>query len=335
MKAAVFEGFGQPLAIETLPDPSPGPDQVLVRVGRCGICGSDLHLTENPLFGVTPGTVLGHEFAGEVEAVGRNVTKFKAGDRVAVSSVESCGHCASCLAGEPYWCPQMRIATGGYGQYALANEWQCVPLPGTVSIEDGALVEPMAVALHGVNLCQMRPGTRVLVIGAGPIGLATIYWLNRLGAGQIAVTASSLRRAELAYKMGASHFLAPEGDRIAAVNAALGGPPQIVFECVGAPGMLAQAIDHVGPRGTVLVQGLCGVPDTFTPFAAVAKEVRIQASALFHAQDFQYAVDVFDRGAVEPHAMITDTVGLDAMPPAFEALRHRTTQCKVMVKAWE
>lgn len=335
MKAAVFREFGQPLAIEELPDPTPGPDEIVVRVARCGICGSDLHLTENPVFGIPSGIVLGHEYSGEVVALGREVERLRLGDRVAVSPHYGCGQCATCLAGEPVWCSMMRLDGGGYGQYSLAAARQAVRLPSTVSLEDGALVEPLAVGLHGINISEMRSGARILVIGAGPIGLATVFWARRIGAGRIAVTASSMRRAELARHMGATDFLAPSEEPVAEVNRALGGWPDIVFECVGAPGMIARAIDHVKPRGTVVVQGLCAVPDSIVPFAAVAKEVRIQTSAFFAHRDFEFSVDVLDRGAVEPHAMITDTVSLAEMPPAFEALRHRTTQCKVMVKPSE
>jgi len=103
MKAAIFHGIGQKLCIEVVPDPTPGPGEVVVKVGRCGICGSDLHMTEDPMFGVPAGAVLGHEFAGEIAAIGKGVEGLKVGDRVSVPPVKGCGHCASCLKGEPAW----------------------------------------------------------------------------------------------------------------------------------------------------------------------------------------------------------------------------------------
>ena len=331
MRAAIFKGFGQPLAVEDVMDPTPGPDEIVVRVARCGICGSDLHLTENPSFGLPPGAVLGHEYAGEIVAAGRDTGRLKVGDRVAVSPHYGCGKCATCLAGEPVWCKNMRLDGGGYGEYSLAAERQAVKLPQTVSLEDGALVEPLAVGLHGIAVSEMKPGAKVLVIGAGPIGLAAVFWARRLGASKVAVTAGSTRRAGLAMAMGATDFVAPDED----VVAALGQAPDIVYECVGAPGIIQRAIDHVRVKGTVCVLGLCAHTDTIVPFSAVAKEARIQTSAFFTHHEYKYSVEALDRGAVEPHAMITDTVSLGEMPDAFEALRHRSHQCKVMVRSGE
>jgi (R,R)-butanediol dehydrogenase/meso-butanediol dehydrogenase/diacetyl reductase len=331
MKAAVFKKLLAPLEVETLPDPIPGANEVVVEVCRCGICGSDLHLTEDAIFGVPPGAVLGHEYAGRVADVGRDVDRKLIGEHVAVFPVHGCGKCATCLAGLPAWCKVMRIDGGGYGQYSLAEPHQLVKLPRTLSLADGALVEPMAVSLHGVKLARPQPGARVLVIGAGPIGLAAAYLSRRLGAGRVAVTAGSNRRAELALTLGAHVFIDPADASPAAVEAALGGPPDIVYECVGKPGLIQRCIDYCRPRGTVIVLGLCTHPDTIQPFALVTKELTIQASAFYEVCDFEIAADVLDREGDAPRAMVTDVVGLDAMPLAFEALRQRSTQCKVMV----
>ena len=331
MKAAVFKGLGKPLAIESVPDPVPNAGEVVIKVGRCGICGSDLHSTSNPHRTAPLGKVLGHEWAGEIVEVGLGVTKFKKGERVAVLPLSGCGMCASCLAGEPAWCARRNIDGGGYGEYATTHERQCFKLPQVLSLEDGALVEPMAVGLHGVVMSDMKPGQKILVIGAGPIGLATIYWARRMGAGVIAATASSTRRAKLAEDMGATMFLAPDAD----MAEALGGPPDIVFEAVGAPGLIQQSINVVKRRGTVVVLGLCWDPDTFTPGGAVGKEVRIQCAGFYSAREFEHAIDPFERGSLEPRAMVTDTVSLADFPAAFEALRARTHQCKVMLDPWK
>jgi (R,R)-butanediol dehydrogenase/meso-butanediol dehydrogenase/diacetyl reductase len=225
----------------------------------------------------------------------------------------------------------MRIDGGGYGQYSTAEEHQLVPLPRSLSLEDGALVEPMAVSLHGVRLAHPQPGARVLIIGAGPIGLAAAYWSRYAGAGRIAVTAGSMRRAELARTMGADVFIDPADSSPAAVEAALGGPPDIVYECVGKPGLIQRCIEYCRPRGTIVVLGLCTPPDTFMPFQLVSKEQRMQASAFYEVQDFELAASVMEKDAATPRAMVTDIVGLDAMPEAFEALRRRSHQCKVLV----
>jgi len=192
----------------------------------------------------------------------------------------------------------------------------------------------MAVGLRAVNLANMHSGARVLVVGAGPIGLAVTFWARRMGAGRIAVTASSNRREALALEMGATCFVAPGENPVEDVNRALGGPPEIVFECVGKVGMVQKCIEHVGPRGNVIVVGLCTHPDTFNPFLFVSKECRLQPSAFYTTRDFHTTLDVLEAGDTRPHHMITDTVTIDTMPEAFEALKQRTTQCKVLVDSW-
>jgi (R,R)-butanediol dehydrogenase/meso-butanediol dehydrogenase/diacetyl reductase len=335
MKAAVFQGVHQPLTVENLPDPEPaGPHDVVVQVARCGICGSDLHIAEDPTFGVPAGVVLGHEYAGEVVAVGTSVKSVKVGDRVTVNPLTSCGQCAACLAGDLSMCNEMAVGGGGYGQYSLVKEHQCVRMPEGLSLDDGAIVEPMAVGLRAVNLAQLQSGARVMVLGAGPIGLAVTYWARRMGAGKIAVTASSNRRADLAKEMGASVFLTPGENPIEEMNQALGGPPEVVFECVGKVGMVQRCIEHVGRRGRVIVVGLCTHPDTINPFLMVSKECTLQPSAFFTTRDFQTTLNILESGDTSPYNMITDIVTIDKVPEAFEALKQRTSQCKVMIDTW-
>lgn len=335
MKAAVFQGVHKPLVVETTPDPECGPADVVVKVGRCGICGSDLHISEDPIFGVPAGVVLGHEYSGEVVAVGKEVATIKVGDRLAAFPLQSCGQCGPCLTGNPTWCEKgMVVGGGGYGEYSKIAEHQCIRMPDGVSLTDGALVEPLAVSLHALNLSKMKAGARVLVVGAGPIGLAAVFWARRLGAGKIACTASSTKRAALAMEMGADVFVGASETPVEDVNRALGGPPEIVFECVGKPGLIQRCVEHVAPRGMVVVVGLCTQPDTFMPFAAIMKECIIQPSAFYEVRDFQTTLDVLNAGILTPHAMITDEITLKALPEAFEALKQRTHQCKVMVNAW-
>lgn len=336
MKAAIFEAVGKPLMVKDIPDPIPGPGEIVVSVGRCGICGTDLHMTEGHGYTYPPGTIPGHEFAGEVVAIGKGVESLKIGDRVASLPMTGCGTCRACAEGVPFFCANgMRGLPGAFAQYALATARESVKLPSSLSLADGALIEPLAVGLHGVALAQMSPGARVLVLGAGPIGLGTVFWARRLGAGNIAVSASSRRREQLALAMGADTFLDPQEDLVAASMAALGGAPDVVFECVGLPGLIEQAVNSVRPRGTVTVLGCCSSPDTFTPAAALFKEVRLQFSNTYSVQQFEHVARVLDAGHVEPRLLITDTVSLSSLPETFEALRQRTTQCKVMVDPWE
>jgi (R,R)-butanediol dehydrogenase/meso-butanediol dehydrogenase/diacetyl reductase len=332
MRAAVFRALNQPLSMEDVADPCPSANEVVIRVGRCGICGSDLHMTREPAFGVAPGTVLGHEFAGEVVAVGSSTVGLKSGDHVAVAPIRGCGYCPCCLNGEPAWCSQMSLQGGGYAQYALATDRQCLKLPATTSTEEGALVEPLAVALHAVALSGLKAGDRVLVMGAGPIGLAVAYWARRHGAIRVAVSDLNAFQSQLAAQVGATAFVQSTSEVVAQVNAALGGAPDVVFECVGRPGVLAEAIEHIRPRGTIVVLGLCTSADSFIPFRAVSKEVKLITSAFFNLREYQTALDTLDGGRSPARLLITDTVPLIRLPVVFEDLRQRTSQCKVMVR---
>jgi len=337
MQAAVFKGVGLPLAIETRPDPVPGADEVVLKVGRCGICGTDLTMTDGSGQVYELDSIIGHEFAGEVVATGTKVTRLKVGDRITALPYAGCGQCATCLAGRPNFCVQFRGVAGGFGQYLATPERVVVKLPDTLTLADGALIEPLAVSLHGVALARMSPGARVLVIGAGPIGLGAVYWARRLGAGPIAVTARTRRGENLAMQMGANTFVIPEPsqDWVPAVNAALGGMPDVVIEAVGKKDLIAQAVNCVRPAGTVVVLGFCSVPDSFIPAIAVWKEVTLQFSMTYSIAEFEHVARVMDAGDVESRALVTDTVPLAALPPRFEALRQRTHQCKVMVSPWD
>lgn len=334
MRAARFQGLRQPLKVEEVADPVPEPGGVVVKVARCGICGSDLHMAEDEAFGACPGDVFGHEFSGEVVAVGNDTERVRIGDRVAVVPLSSCGHCESCMAGEPAWCSRMRLQGGGYAEYAAIHERQCVVLPETASLADGAIVEPLAVALHGVTLSGLRQGDRVLILGAGPIGLAVAYWARRFGAGKVVVQDITRLQAERAFSMGAHEFVSDVEDPVAAADRALAGKADIVFECVGVPGLIAQSVEHARVKGRIVIIGLCTRPDSFVPFRAVSKELMLITSAFFKRQEFEAALDALSRGSVEPRHLISDTIDLRDVPERFEALKKRSGECKLLISPW-
>ncbi|HTM94231.1 MAG TPA: alcohol dehydrogenase catalytic domain-containing protein, partial [Croceibacterium sp.] len=310
MKAVTFQALHNPLALETLPDPTPDAGQVVVKVGRCGICGSDLHMTEDAAYGCQHGDVLGHEFAGEVVELGKEVEGLKTGDLVSVIPLKSCGRCEHCRKGEVQWCAQFGLQGGGYAEYALTRPNQCIRLPDAITLADGAIIEPLAVALHGVNLSGLQKGDKVLVLGAGPIGLAAAFWARRMGAAKVAVQDIAEFQRGRALEMGADMFVVDPADPIGSAERALGGKADIVFECVGMPGLIAQAVDQVRNRGTILLLGLCTKPDTFNSFAMLSKEAKLVTSAFFTVPEYQAALDALAGGAIEPRLLVTDTITL-------------------------
>ncbi len=332
MRALVFDAFEKPLRETVVPDPTPSADEVVISVSRCGICGSDLHMTEDPTFGLAGGEVIGHEFSGEVLEVGRDVRDLRPGDLVAAAPILGCGQCAMCNAGEPAWCENgMKLIGGGYAEFASLAGRQLRRLPYGISLEDGALAEPLAVALHGIIRSGMKAGDRVLVVGAGAIGLSVVYWARRMGAGCVVAADLHDHQRERAGDLGASGFVISGPDMSNRVASACRGAPDIVFECVGKVGLIDHCIDLVRPRGTVCVLGLCTGTDCLDSFRAISKEVNIVMSVFFNMHEFANSIEALDSGRFAPQHLVSDVVTLSAAPVAFEALKERTTQCKVLI----
>jgi (R,R)-butanediol dehydrogenase / meso-butanediol dehydrogenase / diacetyl reductase len=332
MRAAVMQGLHKPLTLETIPDPTPSAGELVVKVGRCGICGSDLHMTEDATYGKGAGDILGHEFAGEVVALGKGTEGMALGDLVSVIPLQSCGTCTSCKSGDIAWCEHFGLQGGGYAEYAITKPNQCVKLPKSASLADGAIIEPLAVALHGVNMSGLKPDDKILILGGGPIGLAVAFWARRKGALDIVVQDITDYQKHRALQMGADSFSVDPVDPVGSAERMLGSKADIVFECVGIPGLIAQAVQQVRNRGTILLLGLCTRPDTFNSFAMLSKEVRLVTSAFFTRREYEEALDALDAGAAEPRLLVSDTISLEHTPARFEALRTRTHDCKILIQ---
>jgi threonine dehydrogenase-like Zn-dependent dehydrogenase len=332
MKVVVFDAVGQPLRASTQPDPSPAADEVVLRTTACGICGSDLHISEDPApFGIGAGYVLGHEISGEVVALGSQVTGLKIGDGVAVVPMRGCGHCARCLAGDPARCAQMVLIGGGYAEFVSVAARQCRLLPAGIALADGALAEPLSVALHCVVRAGLKPGDRVAILGAGPIGLLVAFWARRMGASHVVLADIHTHQRDRALALGATDFVL-SGARLAENLAeTCGGPPDMIFECVGKRGLLQAATEAVRLQGRVIAVGLCIGGDNWDPFVALSKEIDLIFTVFFHQKnEFGVALDALASGL--PQQIITDRIGLSPVPQVFEGLRRRTTQCKVLIQ---
>ena len=332
MRAAVYGGAGQPLVLETLPNPEPGPDDVIIEMHRCGICGTDLHMTEGGPWQFPSGTVPGHEYAGRVIECGSNVTRLKKGDLITALPSTGCGRCEACYRGNLALCHKAPGVMGGYAELMRIPTDVAVKLPNTLTAADGALIEPLAVGLYGVRLSQIQPGDRVLVLGAGSVGLCVIYWARRLGAARIVALSRSVRRAPAVAAMGADAFIRYGQNEVEAVTAALGGRPDIVFECVGSPGFLMKAVEHVRDFGQVMSMGFCTAPDQLVPAVTGFKGVSLRFPVGYSLKDFEYVANVMDKGHVDPKMLITSVIPLSELPGRFEALRGPGTETKVQIR---
>lgn len=328
MKAVVYHQPGSPLVLETWNDPTPAPNELVVRVHRCGVCGTDLTMTSGEGPGYPCHSILGHEFSGEVVAMGTAVNGYRAGDRITSMGFVGCGNCKECREGNPLWCQDMRGVAGGFAEYALCPADVSIKLPESLSLDDGALVEPMACALHAVNRVAPLGGNDVLVLGAGAIGLGVTFWARRMGAGNITVSARSDTARDRAMMVGADQFLSTN-------NLAFdSSPPAVVFECTGAPGLMAKAIELVRPRGTVVLAGLCAETDSFLPAFAMMKEVRLLFAVAYSLPEFQHTTDALERETINlGAAFVGDVISLDGLPEAFEALRKQHARGKLTVMA--
>ncbi len=331
MKAVVAREHGQ-LAVETVPDPTPRPGELVLRVSACGLSRSDLRMHQLGL--IPPGSILGHEFCGEVVESRHG---HRAGDRVCALPSISCGECNRCRSGLGAYCTRSRAIGSGGSDGALAEYVTVAPhatvrLPAGVDSTLGALVEPLAVGLHAVNTGRIRRGDTCLVIGAGPVGLAASLWARHFGAGRVMVSETAPARRALAARMGATALLdpcAPGLDSMLAELAPEGS--DLVFEAAGGPGVIQEAIARARFRGRVVVAGLCFSADTIQPLAANFKEVTLSFVRAYEKDDFQYTVDMMEQERIDPRPMVTDQIGLDEVPAAFAALEKPDSQCKVVV----
>ena len=342
MRAAVFQEPGKPLEILEIDDPKPGEDELILRVKSCGICGSDLHVSELP-GGLPAGAVMGHEFAGEIVEIGSGSagagsTSWKLGDRVCALPAIGCGRCAACLTGDVMECPTLRATGfgdvgGAYAEYVRVGVRETLPLPEGLDVSDAALVEPLAVGLHAVDMARIPAGEDVLVIGAGPVGLAVALWARHFGAREVVVSDFVAGRRKMAAKMGATKLVDPKAEDVGeAFLRATGHEPRLIFECVGVPGLIQQCVGLAARNAKIVVAGLCMLPDTIVPVAALLKQLQLQFVAYYRRPDFALTLDMLGAGRIDPWPMVTQHIGLDELPDAFEALRRPEDQCKVIVQ---
>ncbi|MFP6808224.1 MAG: zinc-binding dehydrogenase [Pseudomonadales bacterium] len=321
MKAAVFNKPGEPLQIQEVDKPIIEADEMLVKVSRCGICGTDIHASRQGAFMAPPNTIFGHEFSGEIVEIGSELSdgEFSLGDRV--TSLPFIGDKTIGLG----------AITGAYSEYVKVGYDLVVKLPDQIDDQSGALVEPLAVGLHSVKMAGSVSEKNILIIGAGPIGLTCAIWCKFFGARHIVISERSPARVEMARQFGFEHFVDPDQDVGAAFREITNGEPEVQFECVGAVGLMQECVARAPKRGLIMGIGVCDNPDTIVPLIAFIKELRIQWAVGYDKEDFEFAIEMMVAGRINAEAMVTDVVKLEQVPKIFEALRQPTSQCKVII----
>lgn len=326
MKAAVWHG-GADIRVEEIPAPSIGADEVLVRVAYVGVCGSDLHLMDGWL--VNPPAVFGHEFSGVIEAKGDNVRAFSEGDRVVVHPWCPCGECASCRSGKQNLCrTPVKILSrgeGGFAEYTAVKDKSVFLLPEDVDLAKAALVEPLSIAVHAVDLAGVRPGAFVVVIGSGAIGLLCLKVVQHVGARAVAVVEPSACRQRFARLLGADWVVAPEEIRGIVDEATQGAGADVCIEAVGATAAVEQAVQLVRPGGRVVIAGWAP-PDasvSLKPAYLYRYEVGIQGSFWSTYLDYLTAINLLRTWGNELEPIVKVFEGLESLPEAVRTMRNR------------
>ncbi len=325
MKAAVVAG-PQQFEIQDLPVPELEPGGVLVRVRNCGICGSDLHFYRGE-FPAAPGLRLGHEFAGEVAAVGEGVTGLSEGQPVAIEPVEVCRNCDFCRTGRAQLCPNRKLVgtviPGALSEYVLVPAYLAHPLPEAIDFEVGALIEPLAVAVHGLRLVSLTVGERVAVLGSGTIGLMAVVAARAMGASSIFTTARHQHQADAAMALGATQVIEANENAVETLTAAFAGrPPEVVVETVGGKAnTISQAIDLVASGGRISILGLFTGPVAMNATAVVLKEALLLGSMTYGRpgprSDFEVALEIAAARADDLRGLITHRVALADVGAGF------------------
>jgi len=326
---AVAVGPDQTLEIRDVSDPRAGDGQVVVEVEACGICGSDLHMLPSGV--LAEGSILGHELAGVLSEVGPDVAGWSIGDRVCVypfAPVDEVDIPTALASG-------IGLGTndGGYAERMVCDASMLWRIPAGVELAHGALVEPLAVGLHGIDVSGAVPGQSVCVLGCGPIGAMTLVGLRARGFENVVAIEPNHDRRALALRLGAAHALGLDNVHEAVLGALGGTPPEIVIECAGhvtAPGL---AVELIGTEGTIALVGMLDEPVPISQLNVMLKEEVLQGSFAYRPKCFDEAVGMLAAGAVPVDDLVTSRHPLDAAADCFEELlRPGTPELKILLQ---
>jgi (R,R)-butanediol dehydrogenase/meso-butanediol dehydrogenase/diacetyl reductase len=312
MRAVMYHGR-EDVRIEDIPEPSPKTGEVKLRVLFNGICGSDLHeyyhgpimtrTRAHPLTGVKNPVVLGHEFCGEVVEQGKGVDDLKAGQLVAVEPIQTCGTCYWCGIGQYNHCPRPAVhgynrEGGGLAEFTVVPRAMVHKLPGGISAQQGALVEPMAVAYHAIVRAQPQSGQTFVVHGGGPIGVGAFLTLKAMGDIQVIVCEPSAQRRQILSRLGAEHLLDPAGVNVAEAIRDLtkGRGADGSIDAAGVPAAFKAALASTAPMGNLVVVAMHMEPFPFNALSLLAGEVNITGSKTY-CHDYPAVIDLMTRGA--------------------------------------
>jgi 2-desacetyl-2-hydroxyethyl bacteriochlorophyllide A dehydrogenase len=338
MRAAVLQGPGS-VEIQAVPTPTVGPDDVLVAVELCGICGSDLHMVLEGW--ARPGTWQGHEWVGTVVAVGDAVERWRVGDQVVGGPAATCGTCGPCRARRPSLCTGRGAAgvddaDGAFATYKRTKESELLARPEGLALRAAALAEPLAVALHAIGQGRIAPGHRVLVQGAGPIGALALAAMAAMGVEDLVCVEPSPLRRDLARAVGASTVLEPrdlEVPSIAEPDRIVDGSVDVVLECSGKASAMEAGLAQLVRAGTLVLVGAGIEPPRFDPNRILLNELVITGAYTYDHDGFAKALALLASGRLPVDDLLEpDVVPLEGMLDAMRDLAAGRLAGKVLVQ---
>jgi len=331
MLASRLHGL-EDIRLDTVDEPTPGEGEVRVKVAHNGICGSDLHMYEGRTWGSGKPITLGHEFCGVVDGLGSGVSGVELGTRVAVRPFYKCGACSRCVKGLEHLCTPVKVLGcgadgGGLAEYCVMDAGMVFALPDGVTMEQGALVEPMAVSFNGVLRGDVEPGMRTVVFGAGPIGIGVLLGLRAKGIDDVVVVEPSAKRREAIAQLGATDVLDPTTDDVHGVVMSRTNRQgaDVVFECAGNDAAVELANRLAKPGGRVVIVGIPTDDRTsFTASIVRRKALTLAWSRRMVAADMDRAIEQVASGTITLDGLVTDRFSLEEAPAAFATLEARS-----------
>jgi threonine dehydrogenase-like Zn-dependent dehydrogenase len=332
------------MVVEDVTDPVPGPGDALVAVKACGICGSDLHTLRHAhsmvdvanlsgqvaSFDPEADFVMGHEFSAEVLELGPDT------DGVPVQPGDLVVSMPFALTGGGTGLEPIGFSNnynGGYADRMRLTAGMCLKVPNGLDSRRAALTEPMTVGLHAVNKSGIKPGEGALVLGCGPVGLALIAALKAKGIEPVVAADYSERRRAIATAMGADEVVTPTTESAIDAWHRVGGVrPVVIFEAIGIPGIIDQAMRDAPPLTRIVIVGVCMETDHMLPLVGIVKELNLQFTFYYGPDEFGDTLRHIAEGELDVTPMLTGVVGVDGVPGAFDALANPEQQVKILVE---
>lgn len=336
MKQAIMYKPGE-ISFRDVPVPEVGPDQIKVRMKRIGVCGSDIHVFHGKHPYTSYPVVQGHEVSAEVVELGSEVKNFKIGDKVTIQPQVVCGKCYPCTHGMYNACEELKVmgfqTTGMASEYFVTEAAKALKLPDNMTYEQGAMIEPLAVAVHAVRRYGDVTGKKVLVLGGGPIGNLVAQAAKAMGASQILLSELSTARLEMAKECGIDVVNPAKDDLLEKITEKFGpDKADVIFECIGINATMKQAIDYARKGSDIIVVGVFADLGSINMGFIQDHELRLIGTAMYRVEDYITSIELVGAGLVNLDSLITHTVTFENYPEAYEIIeKNKDNAMKVIV----